>query len=383
MKKETMTSRERVMKTIEHKPVDRVPIDLGMHFSTSISAFAYTNLRRYLNLPCESVEVVDNGQFLARVEEDVMKRFHVDCMLLHTGFKNTQLWNPRDDYIFKVPAGIKYEQKQDGEWIARSAADGSGYLRLPAGGFFWDGSGFSIKDRESAEAEKALAQEAERIYKETDYYTVYMGYSGYFRDNPDFLCDMLLNPDEIKENNEKTLQREIERAGKNIKLLGKNIQAVCVSEDLGTQSAPFCNPEQYAELCAPYHKKFMDFIHKNSDWKIFFHTCGAMEPMIPILIDCGVDILNPVQVSCSNMEPNNLKQKYGDKITFWGGGCDTQGAFSTGTQEEVKENVRELMRVFKPGGGFVFNQVHNVMGNVTPENIVAMLDTAYENAFYE
>jgi len=112
------------------------------------------------------------------------------------------------------------------------------------------------------------------------------------------------------------------------------------------------------------------------------HNCGSIKPLIPMLIDCGVDVLNPVQISAKGMEARDLKKQFGDKIVFWGGGCDTQNVLGAKTPGEVADHVRAMVRIFKPGGGFVFNQVHNIMGNVPPGNIVAMLDTAYEESFY-
>jgi uroporphyrinogen decarboxylase len=112
------------------------------------------------------------------------------------------------------------------------------------------------------------------------------------------------------------------------------------------------------------------------------HNCGSIKPLIPILIDCGIDVLNPVQISADNMDPGELKNEFGDKICFWGGGCNTQKVLNIGTPEDVKENVSMLVNIFKPGSGFVFNQVHNIMGDIKPENIVIMFDTAYEESFY-
>ena len=123
-------------------------------------------------------------------------------------------------------------------------------------------------------------------------------------------------------------------------------------------------------------------VHESSNIKVFMHSCGSIAPMIPLLIEAGVDILNPVQISAANMDASDLKKKYGSKICFWGGGCNTQHILPNGTPEKVAENTRSLIEAFKPESGFVFNQVHNIMGNVPPENIAAMLDTAYENAWY-
>lgn len=142
-------------------------------------------------------------------------------------------------------------------------------------------------------------------------------------------------------------------------------------------------PEMHNEFCFPYVKQFCDFVHQNSDAKVFLHSCGSIETLIPYVIEAGVDILNPVQISAVNMELAVLKEKYGHQICFWGGGCNTQYVLGTATPAEVCQNVLDLTNIFKVNSGFVFNQVHNVMGNVPPENIVAMLDAAYENRWYE
>lgn len=377
--KEKLTRRERVTRAVERKPVDRTPIDLGVHYSTGISAYAYQNLREYLAMPKRKIEVIDSFQFLARVDEDILERFHCDCMLFHPGYASTRTWKPREHYEFEISSAIIPTLESDGSWIF-SGKDG-GRMVSPAGGYFFDGWGFNTWDSQ-LDFNTEVAKYAEKIYKETDYFTLYVGGgSGYFSDNPDYLVKIMLEPEEITKDCANGYEWSIKSVADIIDKCGEYVQGVCIASDLGTQIAPFVNPVIYADLIAPWLKKYIDFVKANSDYKIFFHTCGAMEPFIPILIECGVDILNPVQVSCKNMEPFALKAKYGDKICFWGGGCDTHGAFGVGTPEEVAENVGYLMSALAPNSGFVFNQVHNVMGNVPPENIVAMLDTAYQESF--
>lgn len=376
-KKETMTSRERVLTTINHQPVDRMPIDLGFHYSTGISAFAYQNLREYLGLDTTHIEVPDMSQFLARVDEDVLKRFHCDCMLLNPGWKNTKIWNPRDKYSFRIPSSANLEKQQNGSW-----SYGPGMARMPEGGFFFDGRMPVFEEETEDEMIRRYALEAERIYKETDYFTMFIGYHAYFVcDNVDWQCKMITDPDEILEENQRIHEAQIKSVAKVIDTMGDHIQAIAINSDLGCQSGPLCRPSLYEELCAPFVKKFCDFVHQNSDLKIFIHSCGSIKPFIPILIDCGVDIFNPVQISADDMDPLDLKKQFGHKATFWGGGCNTQRVLNVGTPDDVKTNVRELVSIFKPGGGFVFNQVHNIMGDIKPENIVAMLDTAYEESW--
>ena len=381
--KEKLTRRERVMRAVERKPVDRTPIDLGVHYSTGISAYAYQNLREYLGFPKKKIEVIDTFQFLALVDEDILERFNCDCMLFHPGYPSTRTFKPRKHYEFEISGAINAELEPDGAWVFSGENNGEkvGRMVSPAGGYFFDGWGFDTWASQ-LDFNTEVAKYTEKIYKETDYFTLYVGGgSGYFSDNPDFLVKTMLEPEEVTKGCEQAYDWSVKAVSDIIKKCGNYIQGVCLASDLGTQVAPFIRPSIYADIFAPWIKKYIDFVKANSDYKIFFHTCGAMEPFIPILIECGVDIINPVQVSCANMEPFALKQKYGDKICFWGGGCDTHGAFGTGTPEQVADNVRYLMSALAPNSGFVFNQVHNVMGNVKPENIVAMLDTAYEESF--
>jgi uroporphyrinogen decarboxylase len=259
---------------------------------------------------------------------------------------------------------------------------------MPGGGYFFDGAWLQYWGTGNEETDLTLyAREAERIYKETSYATNFVGYGhgegfGAFFGDIDRLVRMLDNPDAVTQENEVRCEEYIKRAGKIIDSMGKYIQLLSMSDDMGMQHGPMCKPSIVEQCVAPFIKKFCEFIHRNSDIKVFMHNCGSIKPLIPILIDCGVDVLNPVQISAADMNPQDLKQEFGDNIIFWGGGCDTQNILGTATPRMVADHVRELIRIFKPGGGFVFNQVHNIMGDVPPENIVAMLDTAYEESFY-
>lgn len=379
MKQETMTSRERVLKALNHQPVDRVPIDLGMHNSTGISAFAYWNLREYLGLSTENIEIIDMVQFLPRVEEDIRRRFHSDCILLQPRWQNPHKWNPQGRYVFSIPSTARPKQDPAGNWIVKN----NGAMRMPRGGYFFDGDWLNFEDREEDAWMKDMALEAERIYKETDYFTAVRGFPGFFKEaDIEWQCKMITDPEEIMEENELLLARVINKAEKTINSMGKYIQGICLGADLGSQTGPLCRPSLYEELCAPYLKKLCSFIHENSDLKIFYHCCGSIRPMIPILIECGIDVLNPVQISADHMDPLELKQEFGGKLAFWGGGCDTQNVLNLGSVEDVKENVRSLMNIFKQNTGYVFCQVHNIMGDISPEKIIAMYDTAYENSFY-
>jgi uroporphyrinogen decarboxylase len=379
MNKETLKSRERVIRAIEHKPVDRVPLDFGMHFSSGISAFAYYDLLEYLGYDTNNIEIPDMVQFLARVDDRVMKRFHIDCMLLWPEWEETYRYNPRGKYNFIIPTTAQPYTTEDGSIIIERQNQ---KIRMPNGGYFFDGGWPDFHNDETNARITRLAKQAEKIYKETDYFTSYLIFTAYFYSDMDFLCDMLTDADSVKERLEKELADNINTATHLIREMKGNIQGVLVNSDLGMQNGPFCSPDVYNDVCAPYLKRFCDFIKRNSDYKIIMHTCGSIEPLIGTLIDCGIDAINPVQISANNMNPLMLKEKYGSKMAFWGGGCDTQTVLNLGTIEEIKENVAYLMNAFKPDSGFIYNQVHNIMGDIAPEKIVTMYDTAYENSFY-
>ncbi len=375
-----MNSRQRVIRAIEHKEIDRYPIDLGAHFSTGISAFAYYNLRKYLGLSIDNIEICDNVQMLARVDEDILERFHCDAMVLRPKWLYKTVWNVRDEYKFIVSEKMNPSMDENGNW---RVTDGERKMRMPEGGYFFDGDWVSTKEVNEEEEFVLLGKEAERIYKETDYFTILMGgFNGYFL-GIDNACDMYTDPDIVMEQNKAMHSFHLKRFDNILNHMGGYIQAIDINSDLGTQSAPMISPDMYEQFCYPFLKELCSTVHNNSDIKLFLHSCGSIEPLLPYIIDAGVDILNPVQVSAGNMDPKLLKDKYGSKICFWGGGCNTQKTLTTGTVQDIKENVKALTDVFKVGGGFVFNQVHNIMGDVPPKNIVAMLDTAYENSFYK
>ncbi|MHB1150829.1 MAG: uroporphyrinogen decarboxylase family protein [Eubacteriales bacterium] len=372
MKKETMTSRERVLCAINHKKADRVPIDLGMHFSTGISAFAYYNLREYLGLDTAHIEMPDMVQLLARVDEDIIERFHIDTILVNPLYESYSHWKPYGKYEFDVPSNAPLQKAADDGWTMDS-------LRMPPKGFFFDGGWPSFH---TGDFIAKTAANAERIYKETDKFTMYMQLGAFFG-GIEHACSMYTDPEDVIKQQEKSLEWEIKSAGDIIRRAGRYIQGIALNSDLGTQQTPMLKLALFEEFVAPYLEQLCGFIHRNSDLKIFLHSCGSIEPLLGTIAECGVDVINPVQISADNMDPAVLKSRYGDKLTFWGGGCDCQHVLNRGTVDDVKQNVKELMGIFKQGGGFVFNQVHNIMGDISPEKIVAMLDTAYENAFYE
>jgi len=189
----------------------------------------------------------------------------------------------------------------------------------------------------------------------------------------------LIREDLIKEIYDRETDIALENLSEIYEVVGDTINTVFIcGTDFGTQNSTFCSPESYSRIWLPYYKKVNDWIHANTGWKTFKHSCGAVEPLIDLFIESGFDILNPVQINASGMDPRELKRKYGDRIVFWGGGVDTQGVFAFGTPQQVKEQVKRQVSILNENGGFVFNTVHNIQANVPFENVVAMLEVLKE-----
>jgi uroporphyrinogen decarboxylase len=379
-----MTSRQRVVRALNRQRVDRTPIDLGGHMSTGISMFAYRNLRAHLGLDTGSIQVPDLPQGLARVDADVLERFHCDCILLEPPFSQTRRWSPRAPYTFTIPAAAQPRHDEAGGW---TVSRGGRSMRLAPGGYFFDGDRLSDWGEGSREERIALyAREAERLYKETGYALIFQGYSHGLRLSPlgggavELAIMAHDDPDSLRALLAQRLAGNLELMGRIIDAFGPYIQMVSIADDMGGQQGPLCSPAYIEAFCLPAYRSFCGFVHAHSDIKVFLHTCGGVRPLIPLFIEAGIDVLNPVQISAAGMDPGELAQGFGGKICFWGGGCDTQGVLERGSPEDVAANVRELMAVWGRAPGYVFSQVHNVMGNVPPENVVAMLNAAYAAA---
>jgi uroporphyrinogen decarboxylase len=187
-----------------------------------------------------------------------------------------------------------------------------------------------------------------------------------------YLLDIAMYPDKTQEFSEILCDLHMENLEKWLGAVGPYIDIILFGDDLGGQWGPLIGPDTYRQLYKPYHKKMWNHAKKLADVKVMLHCCGGVNELLPDLIDAGLDAINPVQISCAGMEPTILKAEFGDEITFWGGGCDTQHILPELTPEKVAEHVKDEVKILKPGGGFVFQQVHNILANVPPENIVSM-----------
>lgn len=372
-----LSSRERVIRTLRRQPVDRFPLDLGCHFSTGISVFAYRALRERLGLDPGRIELVDPVQMLARVDDDVLDRLRIDTALLHPGFAAVRPWTPRSGCTVLAPTTLDPQPDGEGGW--RVERDGQ-RLRLPAGGWYFDGGWPSFEERPPAAWADALAARADAIAARGRATLLMAGFSGFVEQDADWLMAAASEPERVQAAAERRLADMIARAGALIDRLGDRVQLVEVNADLGSQRAPLLSPRLFRAVAKPYLQRFCAFIHAHSDWKVFLHSCGAIAPLLEDLVEAGVDVLNPVQISATDMDPAALKARWGARLVFWGGACDTQRVLATATPAEVAAHVDGLCRILAPGGGFVATQVHNIQGDVPPENVIALYDAAHAAA---
>jgi uroporphyrinogen decarboxylase len=395
-----MRSRERVLAAIQHHEPDRVPIDLGAMASTGIHAVAYNKLKAHLGIEEGQTRVYDTMQQLAAIERPILDRFHVDVVSLEDSLRadpaDWKPWTLPDGSDAAVPHGFNPESDGAGGYVVRNSR-GTVLSRAPKGCFFFEPSYHPLAHLKSAsELEDwrpptfsaqhldALRERARFLYEETDY-AILGGFGGniletaqFLRGWEQFMLDLAADPEFAHALLERLAEWHLANLKLYLQAVGDHIQIVQMGDDLGTQAATQLSPEMYREFVKPCHQAIYQYVRQHSKLAVFLHSCGSIYKLIPDLIEAGVQILNPVQTSAAHMDPRRLKDEFGDQLTFWGGGCDTQTVLPTATAEEVREHVRERMEIFKPGGGFVFNQIHNVQPNVPPENVVAMLDAAYE-----
>jgi uroporphyrinogen decarboxylase len=392
-----MNSRERVLAAIRHEIPDRVPVDLGGMRSTGIMALCYARLKEYLGLTQGDIYVFDIMQQLALVEEPVLEQFGCDVVILDRG-----ALGPWQDYTLpdgtpaRVPAD--FESEPDGEGGLYWIQDGIRASHMPASSYYYDSIHHPLAGAESIadldrhqwsvmedEVLERLEREAKRLYKETDY-AILGSFGGAFleagqglRGWGQFLMDLAGDRALAEAILDRVLQNLLRNVERFLDAVGDYIQIIQVGGDLGTQHGPQIQPAWYYDIIQPRQQEYWSRIHALSDCAIFLHSCGGIYDLIPGIIDAGCDILNPVQTTARGMDPVRLKREFGDHLAFWGGGCDTQHVLPFASPQEVYEHVSEQMEIFKPGGGFVFSQIHNIQAGTPPENIGAMYQAVHDH----
>ncbi len=385
--KETLTPRERLIKTLNHETPDRVPIDLGGN-QTGIHKNAYLALVQKLGIQ-DPLTIMDAVQQLAKPCEAVLQRLRVDTRYVFAGAPET--W--KGGIVQSCRDGRNWEDLTDEFGVRWSMPEDAPYymditLHPLAKATLADVKNHPWPKGDDPSRFAGLRQRALALKNETPY-AVVSGISGvvyeicwYLRGLEQWLCDLVTDTPFCEAVLDQTLKFWMDWFRLFLDEVGDVVDVIMIGDDLAGQNGPLFNPSIYRRIVKPRHKRLVQYIKSRTSAKIWYHTCGACIDLIPEIIDNGADILNPVQVSARNMDPSELKRRFGPQITFWGGGVDAQQILPRGTPAEVAANVRRNLAAFMPGGGYVFNNVHNIQGEVPPENILAMYDTAYECGFY-
>ena len=395
-----LTSRERVLKTIRHEEPDRLPIDLGGMASTGIMAIAYARLKAYLEIMSGEIRVFDMGQQLAEVEPEILSRFGVDVISLTNSLGEApEFWKPwklPNGMDCKIPAGVDLRpDEENGGWMiwenglpmhrmSPKALYFSEYIHPLAELTTPEELQYVPRPIISDEELKFLEMRAKALSENTDF-AIMANFGGSILEAGNSLrgfARFMMDLGKGGAFTEDLIGGIVETQRQNLSLfleaVGNYVQIIQFGDDLGMQDQPMISRNMYQKYLMPGHRTLFQHVHQNSNCAVFLHSCGSIRLLIPDLIAAGVDILNPVQTSAKDMDPRQLKEEFGKQVTFWGGGCDTQHVLPFATPDEVAQHVQEQIEVFAPGGGFVFNQIHNIQADIAPENIIAMYDTARE-----
>ncbi len=411
--------RENFIKTINHDQPSKVVVDFGSTSVTGIHVLIVEKLREYFSLERRPVKVIEPYQMLGEIDTELVNAMNIDVIGLY-GEKNMfgvpnrgwkihrTIWG--QEVMF--PGEFNYTFNDNGDILMYPEGDTSVQpsAMMPKSGYFFDALDRQKPiDDSTLRLEDNLEEFGILTENEVDYWRKQVKENA--REDKGIIASLggtalgdialvpaigLKNPKGIRGVEEwyiSTLTREdfirelydkqTDMALVNLKrvyeAIGNRIDVVFIcGTDFGTQNSTFCSPDTYARVWLPYYKKVNDWIHQNTGWKTFKHSCGAVETLMDLFIESGFDIINPVQINAAGMDPKLLKKKFGDRIVFWGGGVDTQGVFALGTPQQVKDQVKKHCEIFNNNGGFVFNTVHNIQANVPFENVVAMLNALKE-----
>jgi uroporphyrinogen decarboxylase len=381
-----MTSRERVLTTLQHKEPDRIPFDLGSTILTGITRIVYRNLVNYLGLPLGEAPVVDVIQQLAGVHEEVLQRCRADLRGIY--LKDPSTWRLRieeeDGYMTFIDQwGIGWRMPKERGYYYDM------YLHPLAGATVEDIDRYPWPDPSDRERVKGLREEARRLYEETDYAIIMGSPFGaglmemvtWMQGYDDGYINLIRDPILTEKLLDKILELKMRFWEIYLSEVGEYISIVIDGDDIGFQETPMFSVEMYRQYMKPRQTALYAHIKKLAQVKVLFHSCGSVYDLLPDIIETGIDILNPVQVSARGMETKRLKREFGDALTFWGG-IDTQEVLPRGTPEQVREEVKRRIDDLAPDGGYVFNTVHNIQADVPPQNIVAMWEAFEEYGRY-
>jgi uroporphyrinogen-III decarboxylase len=414
-----MNSKERVVAALSHREPDRIPVDFGGTAVTGIHVSCVAALRDFYGLEKRPVKVHEPYQMLGLVEEDLKRAMGLDVDGVFPrktifGFANEK-WK-----IWKTPQGLEVLVSEDfqvttdekGDTLIYPEGDLSAPAsgRMPKDGYFFDtiirqgpiDEQYLNPNDNLEEFEPVSNIDLEHFRKSLaglsgnsrgiianfggtafgDIALVpapFLKYPKGIRDVTEWYISTRNRRDYIHQVFSRQCDQAIANLAKIQAVVGNRIDAVFTcGTDFGTQTSSFCSADTFRELYFPYYKKVNDWIHRNTTWKVFKHSCGSIIKFIPSMIEAGFDILNPVQCTAAGMAAEKLKSEFGERLVFWGGGIDTQKVLPFGTPAQVREQVLERCQVFSKKGGFVFNAIHNVQVQTPVANVVAMLDAVKE-----
>ncbi len=389
-----------------------MPIDLSGHRSSGIAAMAYRRLREYLGLPVKPIRVYDPVQQLAIVDEDVVQRFKVDTVELGRAFAHEDKW--WTDWVLPdgtpclMPAWARPD-REDGGWVLRSKVSRKVIARMPQGVWYFEQANFPFLDQEDLsrveaeldecmwsavasppgpitagpEGEKLLVEGARKLRQQTE--RAVLGLFGgnllelgqWFYRNDNFFMLLAGEPERSHRFLDRLMEIHLRNLDRFLRTVGPYIDIILFGDDLGMQSGPQVSPRMYREFFKPREQMMWRMVKERAPHlKIQLHCCGGVRELLPDLIDAGLEAINPVQITCKGMDPKHLKRDFGSRLTFWGGGCDTREILINGTPAQVREHVLRNLEIWRHGGGYVFQQVHNILADVPPANVVAMYDAA-------
>ncbi|MBV7273954.1 methyltransferase [Clostridium sp. PL3] len=409
-----MNSRERVLSSLNHREPDGLAVDLGSNPSSGISAIAHSRLVNKLELKNRKTKVFDVVQQVAQPEMELVDALNLDVLDIGRVFNvNDTDWYDftlYDGTVVQYPTWFKPDRHPDGSYTC--SKHGKIIAKMPYGATFFDQTVFPYIDgypenyKDLSEAMNVVLWQAlvhspwdhaaednfwevlrERtleLRKNTDKALMItcgcnlFEWGTFLRKIDNFLMDILLEPEEIEKLVEALMEKHLASLKNVCEAVGDIVDIIRFGDDLGMDSGPFMAPDLYRKLFKPHHTILNAYVHKHSNMKTFLHSCGSIYKVIPDLIEAGYDIINPVQTVAKDMEPERLKKEFGKDITFWGGGCDTRKILNHAKPEEIKDHVRRNIEILAPGGGFIFNPVHNIMPDVPPENVIAMFEAVNE-----
>lgn len=412
-----MNSKERILASLNHQPTDRIAVDFGATPVTGIHVLAVENLRKHYGLTLKPVRVIEPYQMLGEIEDDLIEILGIDVIGLSPGKSLFGIKNYGEMKEFRtfwgqtvlVPQNFNTTIDLNGDLLIYPEGDTTAAPcgKMPKTSFFFDAiirqdpiDEAKLNAADNLEEFNPLSNEdieywkneVSRVKTKGKAVIANMGGTAFgdialvpglnlkhpkgIRDIAEWYMSIIMRPDYIHEIFSKQSEIALANLQKFYETVGNDIDVVFMcGTDFGTQDSQFCGVDTLDELFIPYYKKLNDWIHANTSWKTFKHSCGAIEPLLNSFIHAGFDIINPVQITAKGMDSRHLKDTYGEKISFWGGGVDTQKVLAFGTPDDVKKQVRQQCEIFSEKGGFVFNTVHNTQANVPTENIVAMMET--------